>query len=361
MPDHQRIVAEIRGLLRSGNLTMSDRLREVAGQFAQLCADASARLQRCEDYTFLGRRSEAVQLAQAKPPLMEVLAAISFPERKEWDELTAMYDLPAAPAVDTSRAAAVNTAFAEIQPLQSLIREHRRVSMSRAPTSARLLALRELDNIDRGNPVWSEQIQGLEALRARELQPEFAQAVHAGSAEKAIAIWNELTQTTWLNPPTTFIDSARMWVVQFHQTKARDSLREIGQRLQEAMKRGDVSTARELRRRWNEEVPVANLGPDGELAGKAAKPLEWLTDMDALLGKLNVADLDVEDINYQYWLMDRWHKYLPPDLENAYQERVRQMGKQSASRERRIVALVSAVGVIVFLVIIVLMILASKK
>src|SRR5262249_36129886 len=130
--------------------------------------------------------------------------------------------------------------------------------------------------------------------------------------------------------------------------------------LQEAMKGKDIRTARELRQRWQEESPIANLGADGSLGAAVTKSLEWLADMETLLTKLRAADLDAEDINYQYWLMDRWQKYLPTDLENAYQERVKQIERASAVRERVIVIATSIVCAVILFIVILLVLIFAK-
>lgn len=337
MPDYQRVVTEVRGVLRSGNQTLTDQLRELSGQFAQVCASAANRLQRCEEYVFQGRRSEAVQLAEAQPVLMDVLAAINFPERPQWDELTAMYSLPAAPAVDAGRAAAVNKAFAELQPLQTHLREHRRLALQQAPVLERLGILRRLFGSDPNNPVWPQQIKAFEAIRIRELQPEFDDAVRRNDVEETVGIWRELTQIPWVDPPVDLIESARGVIGQFLRQKARSNLRALSVELQNAMKARDVVAARALHDRWDQECLQADLGPGDKLAKDANRPLAWLKDMESLLSKLRDRNLDDEDIHYQYWVMDRWQKYLPNDLENAYQERVKQMAQSSVMRERLIV------------------------
>ena len=356
MPDYQRIVTEVRGILRSGNLTLTDQMREVSGQFARVCVSAANRLQRCEEYVYQGRRSEAVQLAEAQPPLLDVLAAISFSERSQWDELMAMYTLASGPAVDAGRAAAVNTAFAELQPLQSLLRDHRRLALRQAPTFERLALLRQLFGSDPSNPVWPQQITVLEGVRGRELRPEFDEAVRQNDVDGVVAIWNQLTQVTWINPPIELVDSARASVGRFLQEKARSNLRQISVQFQTAMNARDIVAAQMLRGRWEQELLQAELKVGDPLAKDAVKPLAWLTDMEMLLKKLKEPNLDDADIEYQYFLMDRWKKFLPNNLENAYQERVKQMSQRSVKRERTIIAasvagcILAALVLIVFLV-----------
>jgi hypothetical protein len=343
VPDHQRIVNEVRGIIRSGNQTVTERVRELAGQFAQLCASASSRLQRCDEYAFQGRRSEAVQLARVQPPLLEVLAALNFPERPQWDELAAMYGLPACPAIDTGRAAAVNGAFAEIQPQETLLREHRRMAMARAPVIQRLQVLRQLCRLELRNPAWGKQIEALEAARVKELQTEFAKVVWQGHSDKTLAIWTELTESQWQNPPAEFIESVRQWVVQVQQQKAKVNLKQIANDLSLAMARRDIAGARELRQKWDYEIAQHAIQPDETVSRKASNPIEWLADMEMLIEKLHTPDLEPDEINYQYSLMDRWQQFLPPNLENAYQNHVSQINRKSVGRERKVLAVVAIV------------------
>jgi hypothetical protein len=343
VPDHQRIVNEVRGIVRSGNQTVTERVRELAGQFAHLCASASSRLQRCEEYVFQGRRSEAVQLARVQPPLLELLAALNFPERPQWDELAAVYGLPACSAIDTGRAVAVNAAFAEIQSQETLLREHRRMNMARAPVVQRLTIVRELFGQDKWNPSWLKEIETLEAARVKELQTEFGNVVWHGHSEKTLAIWNELVQSQWQNPPTEFIESVRQWVVQVQQQKAKVNLKQIANDLSLAMARRDIAGARELRQKWDYEIAQHAIQPDETLTRKTSQPIEWLADMEMLVQKLHTPDLEPDEINYQYSLMDKWQRFLPPNLENAYQNHVSQINRKSVGRERKILAIVAIV------------------
>jgi hypothetical protein len=353
MPDHQRVVNEVRLILRSGDQTLNDRLRDVAGQFAAVCLSSANRLQRCEDYAFQGRRSESVHLATAQPQLLDVLALINFPERAQWDELAAMYSLPSCPTVDMARAAVVNKTFAELQPLQTLLREHRRLSLRRAPPAQRLAVLRQLYQRDNANPIWATQIEQLESIRIDELKPELNQAIRKSEMDTALGIWQELTETPWLKAPTELIESCQSSMVFFQQQKARVNLQLLCTQLQQAMRGRDVMAAQDLRTRWEQDAAIANLSASDPLTVAVAKPLEWLSDMEVLLSNLNKQDLEAEDLEYQYHLMDRWQKFLPLNLEARYEERVRSMTHAVLSRDRIIlVAVLAGCGIVAILLII---------
>ena len=92
--DYNEVVDDIRSFLAAADQTRTDGLHDLAGAYARLCREANERLRRCGDYLRRGMRSEAIHLAEAVPPLLDVVAALDLPELEEWEQLCGMYELP---------------------------------------------------------------------------------------------------------------------------------------------------------------------------------------------------------------------------------------------------------------------------
>src|SRR5947209_914413 len=138
MPDYHQIVDQIRGFVQSSDQTRNERLEGLASGYAEACIEVNQRLGRCQWLLQQGLRSEAIQLAESEPKLLGAIATLDFPERADWDELVGIYGLAAAPKLMVEAASFLNEAYAQEEPLQDLLRTHRRLAMQRAPLRLRI-------------------------------------------------------------------------------------------------------------------------------------------------------------------------------------------------------------------------------
>src|SRR5580658_4037494 len=132
MADYHQIVDQIRAFLQLSDQTRNERLEGLASAYAENCVDVNQRLARCQRLLQRGLRSEAIQLAESEPRLVDAILVLDFPERASWDELVAIYDLPAAPKLMVDAGVVLNEAYAQEEPLQDLLRTHRRLATQRA-------------------------------------------------------------------------------------------------------------------------------------------------------------------------------------------------------------------------------------
>ena len=78
-----------------------------------------------------------------------------------------MYKLPAPPALRLDTAEALNRAYAEERPLEHFAAPSSRLALECAPVAARLGILRQIAQLDPGNPVWLQDAAEFEAVRLR--------------------------------------------------------------------------------------------------------------------------------------------------------------------------------------------------
>src|SRR5438105_1253518 len=93
MADYQQIVDRIRAVVNGADQTRSSGMSELASAFAGLCEDANARLRRCVDYLHRGLLSEAIDLAETYPALLDIIAVLDMSEMDQWEQLCASYDM----------------------------------------------------------------------------------------------------------------------------------------------------------------------------------------------------------------------------------------------------------------------------
>ncbi len=142
MPDYHQIVHQIRGIVQSSDQTRNERLEQLAADHAAACGEVNQRLGRCQWLLQQGLRSEAIQLADSEPRLLDAVAVLDFRERAEWDELVGIYGLAAAPSLMVEAAGFLNEAYAQEEPLQALLVKHRRLAMQRSPLRMRIGVMR---------------------------------------------------------------------------------------------------------------------------------------------------------------------------------------------------------------------------
>src|SRR4051812_21309796 len=116
-----RVVEEIRTFLQSSDQLLTDRVRELADEYAAACREVNGRLWRCAELLGKGLRSEALHLAESEPPLLEQAAVLDFPGRADWDNLAVMYGLPGAQPLQVQIAEELNRAYAAQLPLEDLM------------------------------------------------------------------------------------------------------------------------------------------------------------------------------------------------------------------------------------------------
>src|SRR5579885_3465557 len=197
MPDLRRIVDEIRFYLDSNEAEMTESVRDAASDYAEACHQANQRLRRCGEFLNRNLRSEAIQLAEAEPDLLEVVSTLDFAGRENWDSVVSMYDLPSVEPLLMEVAEALNEAYALQEPVKKLLDKHRLLALSRAPLKQRLAVLWKLVEQDPTLGTWETDASEMERARLREMEAETYEAVKHVDAAGINAIVDELQHGKW--------------------------------------------------------------------------------------------------------------------------------------------------------------------
>src|SRR5580692_2555580 len=113
MANYHQIVDQLRAFVQSSDQTRNAFLESLASSYAEACVEVNQRLGRCHRLLQQGLRSEAIQLAESEPKLLDGIAALDFPERADWDELVQIYELAPAPKLSIEQAQFLNEAYAQ--------------------------------------------------------------------------------------------------------------------------------------------------------------------------------------------------------------------------------------------------------
>jgi len=298
MPDHDQLVDQIRAFVQSADQTRSPALEALAASYAEACGEVGRRLSKCHGLLRQGLRSEAIQLAETSPRLLDQLAALDFPERAAWDEVVQMYDLLPAPPIPVESASFLNEAYAEEDPLQDLLRSHRRLALVRAPLSERIRVMRKLAALDPNNPIWPEDLQTFEKTRFSQIEGEATRAEKAGDAEAIGRLLAELEGQTWLEtPPESLMKPLKRLNAKLQGQRNLEKLADFERRLGDAFSARDAIRGRIAREGWLALAESIGLRADDPARDRVETALRWLEDQDRQVEEDRRREAAFEDLN----------------------------------------------------------------
>ncbi len=358
MLDYQRIVDNVRSALFNNGQDGDEFLQSAAADYALAVDEANERLRKCGPLLRKGLRSEAIQLCEIEPNLLDVVGILDFPERDSWKELLALHGLASPAALMLDVAANLNEAYAVEQPLATLLQRHRLLAMSRAPLKLRVETLRRLADADPENPIWDQDLRTFETERVKELQQEVPQAIARGDATVLEALSDELESFAWrIEKPDALIEQISAAKSKAARQEGLGELRCAADRLNGMYTASDVEGARGAKTAW--EALLAQWGDfaDPALSAGVADALGWLGEQEKLAAQAArheaaVADLDhalttgrpVGELHRLYREAKRSGK-ISPRVEKRYRERLAAVDR-AGRRSVRLAAAVVAVFVL---------------
>jgi hypothetical protein len=297
MADYHEIVDQIRGFVQSSDQTQNDRLEGWASAYTGACVEINQRLGRCQRLLQQGLRSEAIQLAETQPKLLEAVAVLDFPERPEWDEIVGIYGLAAAPRLLVEAARFLNEAYAQEEPLQDLLRTHRRLSTQRAPLRSRIGVMRKLAAQDPNNLIWSDDVRSFEKARFKQIPLETAEALRLNDATHVARLLAEVQDQLWIEPPPpTLLQGLTKADAQLRGQKTRAALAKLEAQLNDAFTSRDPIRGRIARKEWIRLTTNPPLDSSDPMRERVQAALDWLEgddrrvqaeqDYEKALGKL---------------------------------------------------------------------------
>lgn len=354
MTDITRIVGEIRMYLQSVDRTAQPRMAAMAGELARACAEVNDRLSRCAGYLRQGLRSEALQLARTPPDLLDLVAVLDFPERPDWDAVALSHGWPQAAPVAIDAAEAVNEAYALEDPLEDLMRSHRRLALARAPLGARLAVMRQIKDLDPNNQIWAEDVRRFETTRIDQIERETRSARAQRDGAALALLSSEVETSGWLTPlPEPLIAAVDEAVRYVRREEARAALRALVTPLDQARIANDATVGRQLRARWMSLLDDAALTHRDPLSGQADVALDWLAREDhrehherAFRDALQDLEQALDDrapraaVEIREQAVRQFGLHVPHDLEEKLRQGYQELGRQARRRNHWVLATV---------------------
>ncbi len=277
MIDYQATVNAIRTFLSQPTRRKPAAGEQWARQYAEACAAANERLYRCADYIRQGLVGEAVDLSEAPPDLLDMVAALDFRELDDWRTLCQQHDWPAPAALEMDAAAALNEAYNRGEGLQGLLGQHRLLALARAPLGRRVAVVRRLAVMDAQAQFWKADQQKLEQARLDEIRGQVSAAVGENDGPALEALLSELNSPEWCAPvPADLRTKAQTALTALQRQRAGQTMEELLNSVHEAYGRLALDETREGLQRMH-ALAEESQSPMSGTVQEAIAPMEaWV-------------------------------------------------------------------------------------
>ena len=164
----------------------------LAADYAGLCRDASARLDTCAAMLAKGSDYQALQLAESEPALLDLLAALSFGEARQWVEFCSSRGLAFPPPFDQRAVDTLDTLYRRGVPTNHpLYRDYRAAVTSRDDAKA-IAVIRTITRLNPGDANAKSELLRLENKTFQTLKQRLHAALVASDEAATIAALEEL-------------------------------------------------------------------------------------------------------------------------------------------------------------------------
>ncbi len=373
MADLYELIERMQVTLASSSNPAKENLREMHGELTDQIRRTNKRLRECDSLMAKGLRTEAIQLAEQEPPLLDVVAILDFPELPEWNDFVAELGLAVAPELQVEIAADLNRAYSDDGPLKAHLKRFRISSLSRAPLKTRIALLRKIAKVDSGNAIWESDLKSYEEVRQRQIQEQFQIASRNQNFGELREIAKEL-HGKWLSPPQKkFIQRVDQEVKSLQLKAARNRLAQLVDDLLDAHHDKDLTWAAELQDEWDKLIKLCGASDDVRALQKQIRPvLNWLSEQKKLsddesrfgnaverLQRSIDGGHDLSELNHRFSIAAKFVDFnLPEDVVDAYESAV---SYHERRRKMRLIIIASSVATVIVITAIVLIVLNLMK
>ena len=271
------LVKDIQDLLISPFGVNEAELMDVAGRHEEFVAETSEWMLAVDKLLQKGLRTEAIELAERDPNLNEVIIALDFPELDAWNELLLKNDMQPVSELPEGVAEDLNDAYGVSSSLEKLMQQHRGAALARAPLSTRLQILRLLENKDRANPAWAQDIRDFEKARLTEVRAELDDAIKTADVSTLTQLEREFQDPAWKTPvPAELKRRAGDASTALQKQSSLREMQAIAYQISDAFADFNLQQATPLYKRFNALNMIVSLQPSDKVFDIAGPALDWV-------------------------------------------------------------------------------------
>ncbi|GEP43923.1 hypothetical protein [Brevifollis gellanilyticus] len=187
------IIDILRSTLQTG--IVSSAVENAAGAYARLCTEASTRLHRISAMLEKGSDYQAIQAAEEEPPLLDLIAVLSFGSEKAWMDFCQAHQLPIAPKLDSKTVQALDRLYAQgVTANHPLYKDFRAAVLSREDDKA-LRIIRTILRLNPGDENARSELQRLENKNWQDTLELLRSALKTDDEERIATLAEKITAT----------------------------------------------------------------------------------------------------------------------------------------------------------------------
>jgi hypothetical protein len=350
----------IRDTVNSPESADMETVGQAVAEYADECRKANQRLRQVDKLLRDGLRSEAIQQAEMEPALLTLVADLDLPFLEEWEGMLAQWGLPLPPKLDLEIAQRLNVAYAELRPLEQLLRQHRLLALARAPLNARIEVLRKITALDELNFSWQSDLTEYERVRIRQIRAEVNEAIKSRDVRVVKQLCSELSYAHWTcEVPGELRQEAEAAFRSLQMDSAREELTLLAPQLIKAHSELDVAQAEGYASDWRRLADIAKLASDDVLSIQVKETLTWLeaelkdrstkSTFDSLLASLETAleqESSQKQIESLLHKLERFSLPIPEKLIKRAQSRIDYQAAHSRRRST-LFGVIAVVGLLI--------------
>ena len=177
-------------------------VRSLAQDYAQACRSVAHRLEQCAAMLAQGDEPQALQLAEAQPPLLDLISRLAFREAADWRTFCLAHDHPVAEAFEGKFIRQLSEAYGKgISADHQLYREYREAVLRHQDARA-LAALRAIGRRNPADANASRELERLETRITNATRDRIADALTAGDEARAATLAEEFEALDLQRAPT---------------------------------------------------------------------------------------------------------------------------------------------------------------
>lgn len=182
----------IRSTLQTG--VVSGAVEQAAAHYARLSQECSVRLDRIAAMLTKGSDYQALQAAEEEPPLLDLIAVLSFGGEKAWLDFCQAHQLPLAPKLDAKTVQALDRLYAQgVTANHPLYKDFRAAVLSREHDKA-LRIVRTILKLNPGDENARSELQRLENKQSQELLDDLRAALKTDDEERIATMVEKITR-----------------------------------------------------------------------------------------------------------------------------------------------------------------------
>ena len=273
----QQIVARIKGFLEAGLEIDPAGLASLSEEYAGLCDKANETLRRCEQYLRNGMRTEAIHLAEATPPILEVAAILDFHGVEAWREFCRRDDRFTVPSPIAAEVVSwLNQAYVQEDSLTEVLAEYRRIA-HHGTLPQKIFRLRRLAELDAQNaPHWREDLKRFEEARLGQLAEAARRLIGADNLQGMESLLDEIRSPDWLaKPDARLVAELERHIERVRVQEAQAQGKQIAQEAWEAYGALDYDLTGAAIGKWRNLIAEGIFEPSSDLDRDMAEVQEW--------------------------------------------------------------------------------------